>query len=104
MEDAKKALVTKELRTEGLQLAHDYKYVNARDGQVRMTLLRGGQIESAYVVLHFARVQFQPATGGSMLDTVPRNSVLASVELSLGNAKALQTELQKLIAASKDDL
>lgn len=95
--------VTKELRIQGLQLAQDYKYVNARGGQVGMSILHGEQTESAYVVLHFARVQFQPATGADGLDTLPVNSALASVELSLENAKTLRSLLDKLITNGDEE-
>jgi hypothetical protein len=98
MSDHGTVTATRALEIQNVQLAGDYKYVNARGGQVGLSILHGEQSSDTYVVLHVARVQFQPAVGEAGLNTIPVNSALASVEMSLENAKALHVLLGKLLA------
>lgn len=80
-----------------LTRASDYKYINAREGQIGLGLLQGNNTDKSYVLLHFTKVQFLASGKKGKIETIPTVSALASVEMDLEGARLLHESLTKLL-------
>jgi len=79
-----------------MQLANDYKYINAKGGQVGVSAIEaeGGE---KFIVVHVADTQFHPEASESSTGTKLVLCALASLELDMGSAKTLHALLGQMI-------
>ena len=85
-----------------MQLATDYRYINARGGRVGLSVAQAGDGPQV-VVMHVASTQFHPDVSAKGDGSKLVQCALASIELDEASARTLHHLLGELLAHSAKD-